>query len=228
MPRLCGLGNSVATRIPASDTLTPKFMTAMIAAVVVTGLYFGRPVLMPLALAVVMSFAIAPLVEILRHLKLGHVPSVLLSLALALVILSAIGTFVGAQFAGLAADLPRYQTNIGHKIQSIRGSTGHGTIAKLNQTIEALAEQVTGSREQQNQAGAGALPEEKPVPVEIRRQSVAPWEVAQTILGPLLEPLATLALVLVFVGFIMLQKDDLRDRFVRLAGSGDMQRTSVA
>jgi predicted PurR-regulated permease PerM len=213
-------------RVPTTDALTPKFMTAVIAAVVVCGLYFGRPVLMPLALAVLMSFAIAPLVGLLRHLKLGHVPAVLLSLALALVILSAIGAFVGAQFAGLAADLPRYQTNIGHKIQSIRGSTGHGTIARLNQTIEALADQITGAREQQTQP---AVPlEEKPVPVEIRRQSIAPWEVAQTILGPLLEPLATLALVLVFVGFIMLQKDDLRDRFVRLAGSRDMQRTAVA
>ncbi len=215
-------------RIPVTDALTPKFMTAVIAAVVVCGLYFGRPVLMPLALAVLMSFAIAPLVAVLRHLRLGHVPAILLSLALALVILSAIGAFVGAQFAGLAGDLPRYQTNIGHKIQSIRGSTGHGTIARLNQTIEILADQITGNRDQQNQPVAGALPEEKPVPVEIRRQTVAPWEVAQTILGPLLEPLATLALVLVFVGFIMLQKDDLRDRFVRLAGSNDMQRTAVA
>ena len=215
-------------RVPVTDALTPKFMTAVIAAVVVCGLYFGRPVLMPLALAVLMSFAIAPLVAVLRHLRLGHVPAILLSLALALVILSAIGAFVGAQFAGLAGDLPRYQTNIGHKIQSIRGSTGHGTIARLNQTIEILADQITGNRDQQNQPVAGALPEEKPVPVEIRRQTVAPWEVAQTILGPLLEPLATLALVLVFVGFIMLQKDDLRDRFVRLAGSNDMQRTAVA
>ncbi len=215
------------TRVPVSDSLTPKFMTAVIAAVVVSGLYFGRPVLMPLALAVVMSFAIAPLVEILRHLKLGHVPAVLLSLALALVILSAVGTFVGSQFAGLVAELPRYQTNIGHKIQSIRGSTGHGTIARLNQTIENLADQITGSRDQQNQPIAVPA-EEKPVPVEIRRQSLAPWEVAQNILGPLLEPLATMALVLVFVAFIMLQKDDLRDRFVRLAGSGDMQRTTVA
>jgi predicted PurR-regulated permease PerM len=215
-------------RASATSSLTPKFMMAVIAAIVVCGLYFGRPVLMPLALAVLMSFAIAPLVSLLRHLRLGHIPSVLLSLTLALVILSAIGAFVGSQFAGLAADLPRYQTNIGHKIQSVRLSTGHGTIARLNQTIEVLAEQITGSRDQQNQSSSGTLPEEKPVPVEIRRRSIAPWEVAQSILGPLLEPLATTALVLVFVGFIMLQKDDLRDRFVRLAGSGDMQRTSTA
>ncbi|HKD46660.1 MAG TPA: AI-2E family transporter [Rhizomicrobium sp.] len=218
----------MAARAPASDTLTPKFMTAVIAAVVVTGLYFGRPVLMPLALAVVMSFAIAPLVEILRHLRLGHVPAVLLSLTLALVILSAVGTFVGSQFAGLVAELPRYQTNIAHKIQSVRGQTGHGELARLNQTIENLAEQITGDRDQQNQPAANLPAEEKPVPVEIRRQTIAPWEMAQTVLGPLLEPLATLALVLVFVAFIMLQKDDLRDRFVRLAGSKDMQRTTVA
>lgn len=219
----------MAARATASDTLTPKFMTAVIAAVVVTGLYFGRPVLMPLALAVVMSFAIAPLVEILRYMRLGHVPAVLLSLALALVILSAVGTFVGSQFAGLVADLPRYQTNIGNKIASVRGQTGHGTLARLNQTIENLAEQITGDRDQKNQPVVANLPpEEKPVPVEIRRQTVAPWEMAQTILGPLLEPLATLAMVFVFVAFIMLQKDDLRDRFVRLAGSKDMQRTTVA
>jgi predicted PurR-regulated permease PerM len=216
----------MAPRAAATDTLTPKFMTVMIAAVVVAGLYFGRPVLMPLALAVLMSFAIAPLVALLRHLRLGHVPAVLLSLALALVILSAIGAFVGSQFAGLAADLPRYQTNIGHKIQSIRGTAGNGTIAKLNKTIQDLADQISGAHEPQTHP---AVPlEEKPVPVEIRRQSLAPWEMAQTILGPLLEPLATLVLVLVFVGFIMLQKDDLRDRFVRLAGSRDMQRTAVA
>ncbi|MGH6829123.1 MAG: AI-2E family transporter [Rhizomicrobium sp.] len=219
----------MAARAPVTDTLTPKFMTAVIAAVVVSGLYFGRPVLMPLALAVVMSFALAPLVELLRHLRLGHLPAVLLSLAMAVIILSAVGTFVGSQFAGLAADLPSYQSNIAHKIQSIRGEAGHGTFAKLNQTIENLADQITGARDQQNRPVVPNLPpEEKPVPVEITRQSIAPWEMAQTILGPLLQPLATLALVLVFVGFILLQKDDLRDRFVRLAGSRDMQRTTVA
>src|SRR6202789_39870 len=68
----------------------------------------------------------------------------------------------------------------------------------------------------------------KPIPVVIERTSQAPWAVAGTVLGPLLEPLMTTGLVLIFVSFIMLQKDDLRDRFVRLAGSKDMQRTTVA
>ena len=66
------------------------------------------------------------------------------------------------------------------------------------------------------------------MPVVLQAESEAPWQLAEDILGPLLEPLGMVALVLVFVGFILLQKDDLRDRFVRLAGSGDMQRTTVA
>jgi predicted PurR-regulated permease PerM len=215
--------------LAAPQDLTPKFMTAVIAAVVVAGLYFGRPVLLPLSLAVLMSFALAPLVSLLRHLHLGHVPSVLLSLLLVLVLLSGIGTFVGSQVAALAGDLPLYQSNIAHKIQSIRGSTtDSSTFARLDHTIEVLADQISGNREQGPPVVKGAPAEQKPVPVEIHQPSIAPWAVAQNILGPLLEPLLLLAVVLVFVGFILLQKDDLRDRFVRLAGSRDMQRTTVA
>src|SRR5471030_2311642 len=134
---------------PPPDSLAPKFMTAVIAAVVVTGLYMGRPVLLPLSLAVLMSFALAPLVGLLRHIRLGHVPSVLLSLAFALILLSGIGTFVGSQFAGLASEIPLYQSNIAHKIQSIRGSaTGNGTLARLDHTIQVLADQIAGTQVQ--------------------------------------------------------------------------------
>jgi predicted PurR-regulated permease PerM len=214
---------------PVADSLTPKFMASVIAAVVVGGLYFGRPVLMPLALAVLMSFALAPLVNLLKRLRLGNIAPVLISLLLAIVILSSLAAFMGSQLAKLAADLPHYQTNLAHKIQSVIGSVGNNdTINRLNRTVESLADQVTGGNKPDANTGMAAGDAVKPVPVVITRTSVAPWAVAQTVLGPLLEPLGLIALVLVFVGFIMLQKDDLRDRFVRLAGSRDMQRTSVA
>ncbi len=213
---------------PAPDALNQKFMTAVIFAVVVTGIYFGRAVLMPLALAVLMSFALAPVVSVLRRIRLGHIPSVLLSLVLALIVIAGVGTFVGSQIAGLANALPSYQNNISRKIVSIRGTADGGTISRLNRTIEALGEQLNGGKNSPSTVAAGAATDETPVPVVVQRETVAPWELAGSILGPLLEPLAMVALVLVFVGFILLQKDDLRDRFVRLAGSGDMQRTTVA
>jgi len=210
------------------DTLTPKFMTAVIATVVVAGLYFGRPVLLPLSLAILISFALAPLVAMIKRLHMGNVAPVLVSLLLAVVILSSLAAFMGSQLANLVTDLPRYQTNLGHKIQSVVGSTFHSnTINQLNKTIENLADQVTGSSRQEP-VQSSAPNQIKPIPVTIQRSSIAPWAVAQTVLGPLLEPLGLIALVLVFVGFILLQKDDLRDRFVRLAGSRDMQRTTVA
>jgi predicted PurR-regulated permease PerM len=214
--------------VAGTDTLTPKFMMTVIAAVIVGGIYLGRPVLMPLALAVLMSFALAPLVGLLKRLRLGNIASVMISLLLAIVVLSSLGMFMGSQLAKLAADLPRYQTNLAHKIQSVVGSAVHNdTITRLNQTVENLAQQVNGSSAGDATAvkTADAV---KPIPVVISKTSVAPWEVAQTVLGPLLEPLGLAAMVLVFVGFILLQKDDLRDRFVRLAGSRDMQRTTVA
>jgi predicted PurR-regulated permease PerM len=213
----------------STDSLTPKFMTAVIAAVVVAGIYFGRPVLMPLALAVLMAFALAPLVSLLKRWHLGHVAPVLISVLLAVVLLTAVGGFMGSQLAKLASELPRYQTNLAHKIQSVvGGAVNNGTIVRLNRTVESLAEQITGGNRAEEASATMATDQVKPIPVIIRRTSVAPWSMAQTVLGPLLEPLGLIVLVLVFVGFILLQKDDLRDRIVRLAGSRDMQRTTIA
>jgi predicted PurR-regulated permease PerM len=219
--------NPPRTVVAKPDTLTPKFMATVIAGVVVSGLYFGRPVLMPLALAVLISFALAPLVSHLKRFKIGNVPAVIVSLALAVVVVSSLGLFMGSQLAKLAAELPHYQTNLAMKIHSVVGSAAHNdTVTRLNKTIDNLAEQFTGGNKAED--AAGTEPNQvKPIPVVVQRISQGPWAVAQTVLGPLLEPLELVALVLVFVSFILLQRDDLRDRFVRLAGSRDMQRTSV-
>ncbi len=212
---------------PSTDPLTRRFMLSMIAAVVVAGIYFGRPVLMPLALAVLMSFALAPLVGLLKRWHLGNVVPVLISVLLAIVVLTSLGTFVGSQLAKLASELPGYQTNLSNKIQSVvGGAVNSNTVVRLNRTVESLTEQITGGRKAEEAAVAADAV--KPIPVIIRRTSVAPWSMAQTVLGPLLAPLGLIVLVLVFVGFILLQKDDLRDRIVRLAGSRDMQRTTIA
>ena len=212
---------------PAPSGLTAKFMMAVIAAIMVTGLYMGRPVLMPLALAVLMSFALAPLVGLFKRLRLGNAGAVVISLALAVMVVGSLGLFMGSQLAKLAAELPHYQTNLAQKIHSVVGGAAHNdTITRLNKTVENLADQITGGKqEESDNTGPGQI---KPIPVVLQRTSQAPWAVASTVLGPLLEPLGLVALVLVFVSFILLQKDDLRDRFVRLAGSRDMQRTTVA
>jgi predicted PurR-regulated permease PerM len=215
--------------VPPSPGLTAKFMSTVIAAVVVGFLYAAKPVLMPLALAVVVSFALAPLMGVLRRARLGQVPSVLLSLLLIVVVVTGVGTFMGSQLAKLAVELPHYQTNLAHKIQSVIGTArNNDTLTRLNQTVHNLSEQINGPKVEETATPGQATAPMKPIPVEVKKENQTPLDVAQSVLGPLLQPLGVMALVLVFVGFILLQKDDLRDRFVRLAGSRDMQRTTVA
>ena len=220
-------GSAAAPTGSKADVLTPKFQAAVIAGVIVAALYFGRPVLMPLALSVLMSFAMAPLVGLFKRLRLRNGPAVMISLVLAVMVVGSLGLFMGSQLAKLAADLPHYQTNLGQKIHSVMGGATHNdTITRLNRTVENLADQITGGKQEE---ADGAPPGQiKPIPVVIQRTSQAPWAVAGAVLGPLLEPLEMAALVLIFASFILLQKDDLRDRFIRLAGSRDMQRTTVA
>ena len=152
-----------------ADVLTPPFMTAVIAAIVVAAIYLARPILMPLALAILMSFALAPLVGLLKRFRLGNVAPVLISLAFAIVILSSLGMFMGSQLARLAAELPHYQTNLSHKIQSVVGSAMHnGTIERLNRTVESLARQL--SEPCPECSGRGSIKTTETVTYEIFRE----------------------------------------------------------
>ena len=212
---------------PTANDLAAKYL---VAAIVVTGIYFGQPVLMPLSLAVLMAFALAPVVSALRKIRVGRVSSVILSVLLAVILISAVGTFVGAQFAQLVTRLPGYQNNISQKIEAVSDTAKSGAVARAIGTLRFLADQAVGGHNtaEQSKSPSAATPQQKPVLVQVQEPPSSQLQIVQSIAGPLLEPLIQLFLVLVAVAFILLQKEDLRDRFVRLAGSGDMQRTTVA
>lgn len=206
-------------------------MAAVIAAIVVAGIYFGRPILVPLAVAVLIAFALSPLVGLLRRLHFGRVPSVLVSVLFAVIVMVGLGTFIGSQVAKLATQLPHYQTNLAKKIQSIRGTAVSNSIVRSTTTmLNNLGNEITRQQPAKRPA-VTAQPkpvQQQPVPVEIRRPRTTALEVIENVISPLLEPLAWIAIVIVFVGFILLQKEDLRDRFIRLAGYQDLQRTTLA
>lgn len=221
---------------PAPYDPFPVMAATVTAAIVVGGIYLGRPILVPLSLAVLMAFALAPLVGLLRDIHLGRVPSVILSVLLAVVIILGLAGFIGAQFANLAADLPRYQTNLLQKIEAVRGTAAQSSVVQgVSAVLKKLSDEVTGTSDNANapKDGNGSIASDtaqagKPVPVEIVNSQTEPLQVIENILEPLLEPLATLAVVIIFVAFILLQKEDLRDRFIRLAGAADLQRTTLA
>ena len=208
--------------------------SSVVAAVAVAAIYFGRPILVPVALATLLAFALAPLVTLLRRAHLGRVPSVIFTALLALAIIGGIGTFIGAQFARLAADLPHYQDNIAGKIHSLRGSaTADSLIGRTSSLLNNLDNQFSAAPHDSHTSARTALavqtaPRDAPVQVEIRKPTASPIELIENVLAPLLAPLATAGIAIIFVVFILLQKEDLRDRFIWLAGSSDLQRAKAA
>ena len=208
-------------------SLQNAFYASGLAAIFVGVLYFGQPILMPAALAVLLAFALAPLVARLRTIGLGRVPSVVVTVLLAFVVIGALGTYIITEFAQQAVALPRYESNLARKINSIRGAAeGNSMFATASAVLQRLDNDISGSAKPVAAKTPSTAPQ--PVVVEVPSQEDSPLHVIERIIGPLLDPLATTGIVIIFVVFILLQKEDLRDRFIRLAGSNDLRRTTVA
>jgi predicted PurR-regulated permease PerM len=205
-------------------------------AIIIVALYFGRAVFVPLALAVLLSFALAPMVLRLRRWHLNRFASVIAAVVIAFCVITSLGVLVGSQIAQLATELPQYQTNIVTKIHTLRGETGAGgTVGRATAMLKSLGDEIakpdgataptpltSAAKPPQVQTAAG------PTQVVIRQPDATPLEVVERVVEPLLQPLATAGIVIVFVIFVLLQREDLRDRFIRLAGTGDLHRTTVA
>lgn len=220
-----------ATPQPASrdERLQSTFMSAVIATVVVAAIYFGHPILEPLALAILIAFALSPVLRLLRKIRLGRVLSVLITVLFAVVLMVGVGTFIGSQAAKLTEQLPHYQTNLVKKIQSIRGTAASSSVVKnATAVLNNLGKEIAGPQAAPENDTDIAAKTQQPVPVTIEQTRSTPLEMVEAVAGPLLEPLVNLVMVIVFVGFILLQKEDLRDRFIRLAGYQDLQRTTLA
>src|SRR4051812_16113199 len=206
--------------------------TIVVAVVIVAALYFGREVLIPVTIALLLTFLLSPLVEWLRHLRLGRIPSVVLAVLLALAIIGGIASAIGTQVAELAQEIPQYQATIEKKIATIRDTT----LTRLNQRIESISHQLFGppaSRPapqpaQTAPAASEQAPDQKPVPVVVTQPQSSALEIGKQVISPLINPIATAGIIFVVTIFALLQKEDLRDRAIRLLGSHDLQRSTLA
>ncbi|MGH8320131.1 MAG: AI-2E family transporter [Steroidobacteraceae bacterium] len=212
---------------PAGAPNTSSLTGVVIAVVVVLALYFGRVVLIPITLAMLLSFVLAPLVELLRRLWLGRILSVLLAVMLALGIVLALGTAIGTQVAHLSANVPQYERTIENKLHYVRDVTVNrlsGKIENIGQKLSRAAQ----SAANRTPATGGPAAQRQPVPVVVTQPAPSALEIGEAVISPLLSPLATAGIILVVTIFALLQKEDLRDRMIRLFGSKDLRRTTVA
>ena len=177
---------------------------------------------------------LTPLLLLLRKIKVPRVPAVIIVVTLAFAIIFALGWMLSHQVAQLASDLPRYQHVLAGKISALRKSAeSSGTFDNIAGALKGhrgrdLPEGRSGARghRREREAWKNRLPD-KPIPVEIRKPEPRAFEILQSVLGTVLPPLATAGIVILFVIFILLQREDLRDRLVRLMGAADMQRTTA-
>ena len=206
--------------------------TAILAAIIVMVLYFGREIIIPIALAILLSFVLAPLVGLLQRLRIPRGLAVVSVVIIAFALIFAMGSLLATQLAQLAGDLPRYQSTISEKIQSFRDTTaGRGTLERASGMLKDLSKELDKPKEAATALGAGASPKAappKPVPVEVLQPDPGALQSLQSLISPLLHPLATTGIIVIFVIFILLQREDLRNRLIRLAGSHDLQRTTAA
>jgi len=184
-------------------------------ALVVAGLYWLQPVLIPLALSVLLTFLLSPVVGLLERRGLGRVPSVLVAVLLALSILGGIGWTLTHQLMTLADELPRYSLNIQHRIADLRGASRGGSVEKVQKTVE----DVVGEIQKTDTLG---VTRQKPVAVVLEPPSIFGQ------LPNLFQALASALVVTVLMIFMLLERRELRDRLILLIGYRQMTATTKA
>src|SRR6516165_3725746 len=205
--------------------------SVLMAGVLVTALYFAREVLVPIALAVLMSFVLAPLVALLQRFRVPRVIAVFLVVVAAFSAVFFLGGLMASQINQLATDLPRYQSTLSDKIHGLRGAAaGTGTLERASEVLHSLRRELDRPKidSQTGRPLGDATAPIKPIPVEVHQPDPGALQTLTALITPLIHPMATTGIIVVFVIFILVQQQDLRNRLVRLAGSHDLQRTTAA
>ncbi|QIL72843.1 AI-2E family transporter [Diaphorobacter sp. HDW4B] len=188
------------------------FLSLGIAALVIAALFFGRSVLVPLALAVLLSFVLNPLVVVLKRWGVPKILAVVSVVFAALMVLGVAGLFVGNEVRGLSEQLPSYQSNIRAKLRDLRTQIrAPGMFEGAKKTFDVVQREVEA-------ASAESAPAKRVQRVQVVPTEKSSIDQAKLALEGAMGPLSDAALVLVFVIFILLDREDLRDRMLRLWG----------
>jgi predicted PurR-regulated permease PerM len=192
---------------------------------VIAALYVGRDFLIPLALAVLISFLLAPLTRRLERWHFGRVGSVMTATGLAFATIGCVGYIVAGQLIDLANQLPEYKSNLHAKVAALK-TNPNSPLGRATRTFRELTEEIA----QPDPAAPPATTPggQKPMPVSVVEKSGNPLETLAAVVTPIIGPLGTAAVVIVFVIFMLLDREDLRDRLIHLIGRGKLQLTTQA
>jgi len=190
-------------------------------AVVVAALYLAKGVLVPLTLAVLLSFLLSPVCDWLERRRLGRIPAVLLTASLGFAVLGLAAWMAVVQMTALAPKMPEYQHNLQAKLHSVNDYF----IAALGKVTTA-GENIGQDLPQVEQAKAPQGTDEQPYSVHVLSPPVSPLHVLGGTFGRLIDALGSAGIVVVLVVFFLVRREDLRDRFIRLVGKGHVTVTT--
>ncbi len=212
--------------IKRASTADSVAMTAnvLLTAFIIAAIYLGREILVPLALAALLTFILAPLASWLER-WIGRIASVLLVTMLLLAAAIGAGWVLSSQAVDLAEKLPEYKVNIRTKLRAFQMPES-GKLKEITKTINELKNEIPAD----TGLDAKDASAEKPtsIPVKIVEEEHGAMETMQLVVIPVLGPLGTAGLVLLLLIFMMLQREDLRSRIIRLIGQGRIGQTTRA
>ncbi len=206
----------------AKATDSSRLLTLIAVVVVIIGLYFGRQVLVPLALAVVLAFLFTPVVEWLQKHHFGRVPAVLSILFLAFTLVGCLGWIVTGQLIEIVDQFPSYKSTIHEKIQLLRIRSDSRLKNATNTVSELSADSSAASESAAAKKSAASSHDHLPIAVQVAEPPKNAPQYLRAIVGPMTGVLETTAMVIVFALFMLVNREDLRNRVIRLAGHGQL------
>lgn len=210
------------------STTSSRSLLFLTFAVTIAMLYFGRDIFIPLALALVLSFLLSPLVGLLEKGHLGRTPAVVMTLVICFALTVSVGWAVAAQLLEITAHIPDYKINLQEKIQSLN-TRRDGAFSQATASVRELNKELTlPSREPAPTSGSSssrsnnAMRPDHPIPVQVTTPPSNLVQDASALLGPLAGPLRTIGIVVIFTAFMLIKREDLRNRLIRLGGHGQL------
>ena len=188
-------------------------------------LYFGQQILIPIVLAILLSFLLSPLVRLLQKMKFPKTPAIVVVVFVAFTLLFGVAAVVATTLTNLAGDLPHYESNLREKARSLKFATSGGnTIEKAANVLKDLQTEL----QKPDQTSSTPSVAVKPIPVELRESNFGPLDPVISVVAVLIHPMTQLGIVILMVVLILFNKEDLRNRLIRLIGTGDLNRTTLA
>jgi len=191
-------------------------------------LYLAREIFIPLAFALALSFMLTPLAQGLQRIHLGRVPSVMIVMFAVVALTGAVSWMVGKQLIDVVNNLPSYSEHIRTKMQGLRAPST-GALGRVEKSVAAIGKELAGP--ETAAAGRGRRPQatpDNPLPVQVVTPEPGPLASLRDLMQPFLLPIGMFGFVLILTVFILIKREDLRNRLLRLVGVSQLHATTQA